>query len=241
MNKFLLAGAAAATIAGGSAIAQTAQPAKPATTAQAAKPHAPRHARMMKSETRADLQANVGKMFARLDTNHDGFIAKDEVDAIHAKRKQMIEQRADRFDPSKIFDRLDANHDGKITTAEAEAAHNQRAQSKGSQPAKAQATGFRGLFARADTNKDGAISQAEFTTMGQQIHARMEQAAVAKGPAGMLLDEADTNKDGKVSLAEAQQLALSHFDKLDLNHDGTITPQERQQARKQFRDQHHPS
>jgi Ca2+-binding EF-hand superfamily protein len=238
MNKLLLAGAAAAVIAGGSAIAQTA---KPATTAQPAKPPATRHARVMKSETRADLQANVGKMFAKLDTNHDGFIGKDEVDALHAQRKQRIEQRAQRFDPSKIFDRIDANHDGKITAAEAEAAHGQRAQANGGQPAKAQATAFRGLFARADTNKDGAITKAEFDAMGQQVHARMEQAAMAKGPAGRMLDEADTNKDGKVSLAEAQQLALSHFDRMDSNHDGTVTPQERQQARKQFRDQRHPS
>ena len=229
MNKLLLPGVAAAAFAGGAAIAQTA----PATPAQPAK-----HARVMKSETRADVQANVAKMFARLDTNHDGFIGKDEVDALQAKRQQRLQQRAQRFDPTKIFARLDLNHDGKITSAEAETAHNQRVQAKGGQPAKAHAAGFTGLFARADTNKDGVITQAEFTTMGEQIHTRMEHASMTRGPAERMLDTADTNKDGKVALAEAQQLALSHFDRLDLNHDGTITPEERQQARKQFRGQH---
>jgi len=232
MNKLSFAGAAAAALAAGTALAQT-TPAKPAQPAK--------HARVMKSETRADLQASIGKMFARMDTNHDGFISKDEVDALQAKRQQRMEARAQRFDPSKIFARLDLNHDGKITVAEAEAARNQRIQAKGGQPAQAHAAGFTGLFARADTDKDGVITQAEFDAMGQQIHTRMEKAALTRGPAGHMLDTADTNKDGKVSLAEAQQLALSHFDQMDLNHDGTITPQERQQARKQFRAQHRPA
>ena len=61
----------------------------------------------MKSETRADVQAGVGKMFARLDTNHDGFVDKDEIAAVQAKRQQRMEQRAQRFDPSKIFAKLD--------------------------------------------------------------------------------------------------------------------------------------
>lgn len=232
MNKLLLVGGAAVALAAGAALAQTA----PTTPAQRAK-----HPRVMKSETRADMQAGVAKMFARLDANHDGFISKDELDALQAKRQQRMEQRAQRFDPSKIFARLDLNHDGKITSAEAETARNQRIQAKGGQPAKAHATGFTGLFARADTNKDGVITQAEFDAMGAQIHTRMEKAAETRGPAGHMLDAADTNKDGKVSLAEAQQLAQSHFDRMDLNHDGTITPQERQQARKQFRSQRKPS
>src|SRR5690348_2249186 len=232
MNKLLLAGGAVVALAAGAAFAQTA----PATPAQPVK-----HTRAMKSETRADVQSRVATMFAKLDTNHDGFIGKDELDALQAKRQQRMEQRAQRFDPSKIFAKLDLNHDGKITAAEAEAARNQRIQAKGGQPAKAHAAGFTGLFARADTDKDGVITQAEFDAMGQQIHTRMEKAALTRGPAGHMLDTADTNKDGKVSLAEAQQLALSHFDQMDLNHDGTITPQERQQARKQLRAQHRPA
>lgn len=230
MKKLLLAGGAAALAGAAFAQAAPTAPAKPV-----------KLPRIMKNETRAEMQAGVAKMFARLDTNHDGFIGKDEVDTLQAKRKQRIEQRAQRFDPSKIFAKLDLNHDGKITSAEAETARNQRIQAKGGQPAKAHAAGFTGLFARADTNKDGMITQAEFDAMGAQIHTRMEKAAQTRGPAGQMLDAADTNKDGKVSLAEAQQLAQSHFDRLDLNHDGTITPQERQQARKQFRSQRKPS
>lgn len=237
MLKSVLSGAAAAAIlASGAAIASTAQtPATAPTTA----PHGHmRHA--MKTETRADVNGRVAKMFARLDANHDGFITQTEIDALQAQRAQRMEQRAAKFDPSKMFDRLDLNHDGQITVAEAEAARAQRAEAKGGKPAKANATAFGGLFARADTNKDGVISKAEFDTMGQQMKARMEKAGMNRGHmGGRMFETADTNKDGKVSLAEMQAVALGRFDKMDLNHDGTITPDERQQAREAFKAQHH--
>jgi hypothetical protein len=45
-----------------------------------------------------------------------------------------------------------------------------------------------------------------------------------------MFEDADANRDGRVSLAEAQAMALAHFDKADLNHDGKITPEERAQG-----------
>ena len=224
------------SVVGGAALATTETPApakagRPAKTARAP--------RVAKPVTRAEVQARIAKTFARLDTNHDGFITKDELSAIDAQREQKLEQRAQKFDPSKAFDRLDLNHDGKITTAEADAARSQRAKSQGGQPAQAKATAFTGLFARADTNKDNVLTKAEFDTMGQQIKARMEKAAAATGGmATRFFDKVDANKDGKVTLAEMQQTALARFDRLDLNHDGTITPQERQQARQAFSASH---
>jgi Ca2+-binding EF-hand superfamily protein len=232
MKTILITGAAAAAILGsGAALAQTSSPAQPAPAAK----------RVAQPVTRAEVQARIAKSFARLDTNHDGFITKDEVSAVDAARQQKAEARAQRFDPAKIFDRIDLNHDGKITVAEADAARNQRAQAKGGQPVHAQATAFGGLFARADTNKDNVITRAEFEAMGQQIKARMEHAGLARG--GMesrLFDMTDANKDGRVSLAEMQQAALARFDRVDLNHDGTITPQERQQARQMLKSQRQP-
>jgi Ca2+-binding EF-hand superfamily protein len=231
MIKSLLSSAAAlAFVAGSAAVAQTARPAQPA----------PR-AHMTQTETRADVQAHSAKMFARLDTNHDGFISRTEVDAIQAQHAAKAEQRAQKFNPDKIFDRLDTNKDGKVTQAEAEAAHSARVQAKGGQPAEAHAAGFHGLFARADTNKDGVITRAEFDAMGTQIRGHMEQAGMHRGFGGKMFETADVNKDGRVSLAEAQQVALQHFDRADLNHDGKLTLEERQQARQQFRAQHKPS
>jgi Ca2+-binding EF-hand superfamily protein len=225
MKRFLIGGAAAALVlAGGAAFAQTAKPA----TAPTPRAHP------AKTVTRAEVQSHLATMFAKLDTNHDGAISKDELAAVEAKRDQKLEQRAQRFDPSKIFARLDLNHDGKITAAEAEAARAQHVKAKGGQPAKAQAAAFKGLFARADANKDGVITSAEFDAMGQQIKARMEKAGAARdGMATRMFTMADANKDGRVSLAEMQQSALARFDRMDLNHDGKITPDERKAARQQ--------
>jgi len=233
MNKILLGGAAAAALlAGGVALAQAAPPAPAAQPA--------RHSHMMHMSTRADVLAHVAKMFGKLDTNHDGFITQDELNASEARHEQKAEQRAVRFDPSKMFDKLDLNHDGQVTMAEAEAAHSQHAQADGAQPARHHRAGFARMFARADTNKDGVVSRAEFDAAGQQMKAHMEHAGMARGGmAGHMFEMADSNKDGRVSLAEAQAAALAHFDKMDLNHDGTISPDERKQARAMFKAEHH--
>jgi Ca2+-binding EF-hand superfamily protein len=230
MSKFLLGGAIAA-IAATAAFAQSAPP--------AAKPAM--HGRAIQTEARTDVAANVGKMFARLDTNRDGFITKAEVDAVEAQRSQKLEKRAEGFNPDKIFDRVDANHDGKITVAEEQAAHNARAVAKGKAPAQAKATAFTGLFARADANKDGTVTRAEFDAIGNQLRARMENAGERHGFAGHMFEAADSNKDGKVSVAESQTLALQHFDRADLNHDGKLTPEERKAARAQLKGQNKPS
>ena len=66
MKKYLIGGAAAAAmVAGGAVFAQTAPQQAPRT-------------HLMKTETRAEAQARVAKMFARLDVNHDGFITPNE-------------------------------------------------------------------------------------------------------------------------------------------------------------------
>jgi Ca2+-binding EF-hand superfamily protein len=239
MNKILLGGAAAAALlAGGVALAQTA----PTVAAPTPAPHSARHAHVMRMSTRADVQSHVATMFAKLDTNRDGFITQDELSASEAQHRQKMEQRQAHFDPSKIFDRLDLNHDGQITTAEAEAARSQHAQSDAAQPVVRHRGGFTHLFASADANKDGIVTRAEFDAMSQQMKAHMEHAGMARGGmAGHMFETADVNKDGRVSLAEAQQAALAHFDQMDLNHDGTISPDERKQARAMFRSQHHKS
>jgi Ca2+-binding EF-hand superfamily protein len=216
---------AAVVLAGGAAYAQSAQP--------GASPAAAPHRHSMKAQTRATVEARATRMFARFDTNHDGFISQAEIDALQAQRAQKAEQRAQRFDPSKIFDRLDLNHDGRITVAEAQAERSRRLQAKGAEHAPAHAGGFTGLFARADTNKDGVVTRAEFETMGEQLRTRMQHASVAGRGGSRLFETADSNKDGRISEAELQQAELANFDRMDLNHDGTITPDERQQMKAQ--------
>jgi len=230
MRSMLIGGAAAAAIfMSGAALAAQSAPAT-----QGAR--AARHGHFGPANTRAEVQARTAAMFARLDTNRDGFVTKDELNAVEAKREQKADARAQRFDPSKMFDRFDANHDGKVTADEMAAAHARRAPSASGGAARPQSAGFHGLFARADTNKDNVLTRAEFDAMGEQLKARMEHASVARGGmAARMFDQSDANKDGRVTLAEMQQAALARFDRMDLNHDGTITPDERRQARQLFR------
>lgn len=221
MKRIIWLGAAAALVLPGSAaIGQTAP--RPA--------HSFSYHRASKPQTRAEAQARVAKTFARLDTNHDGYITEAEVQAVDAARAQKRQARAEKFDPSKIFDRFDRDHDGKITVAEAAARRGRRAAS-----APSQATGFTGMFARADANKDGVVTRAEFESTGEQLRARMQHLAAARGGASRLFANADSNKDGRISEAELEQDVLARFDRMDLNHDGTVTPEERQQSRQLFR------
>ena len=223
MNKFVSIGAAAAVLlAGGAGIARTAPQFGHSSTSH----------RPSKPQTRAEAQARVAKTFARLDTNHDGYITEAEVEAVDAARAQKRQARAQKFDPSKIFDRLDRDHDGKISVAEAAAGRGNRKSATAAQP---QATGFTGMFARADSNKDGVVTRAEFESTGERLRARMQHLAAARGGASRLFANADTNRDGRISEAELEQDALAKFDRMDLNHDGTVTAEERQQSRQLFR------
>ncbi len=224
MKKFLIGGAVIALAASSPAFAQAAP--TPAPAAQ----NAPKRM-MARNETRADVQANVAKMFARLDTNHDGWLTKAEVDAQAAQRSTKLEQRAEKMNPTAMFNQLDTNKDGKITVAEMDAVRAQRAAAKG-KPAPAAGGGkANALFARADTNHDGVVTRAEFDVAMGQVKARMEHASAKNGFADKLITTADGNKDGRVSLAEAQAMALQYFDRADTNKDGTVTVQERQQVR----------
>lgn len=47
----------------------------------------------------------------------------------------------------------------------------------------------------------------------------------------------DADKDGAVTKAEFIAAALSRFDAMDANHDGKVTKEERQAARRQMRDE----
>ena len=165
--------------------------------------------------TRAEAVQHVARMFPRLDTNHDGFITRDEVDAIYRKMMSAmasgdaaakLRERAKFMgDRGAMFHRLDTNHDGNISRQEF-------------------------MTARPQVREQRMIVMREGGTLGAPgMGMRMHGMGGGMHFGGRLFDMADANKDGRVSLAEAQAAALAHFDKADLNHDGKITPDERQQ------------
>lgn len=135
--------------------------------------------------TRAEVQTKSGEHFTKLDVNQDG-----KLDAADRTAKQAAK-----------FDALDANKDGAVSrdefaTARAGQGPDGQRMGRGERGGKhAGHGGRRGgmhggkgggmMLGLADTNKDGAVSKAEFTA-----------AALAR------FDKADTNKDGTVTRDE---------------------------------------
>ena len=218
MKKALFAGvAAAAFIATAPSIAQNTSTAAPA--AAPAAPHKP----MAREHTRDEVVAKVREHFARLDTNRDGFVAKDEAEAGREQIKaKFAENRAERKEHRQeraglrrehMFERLDSNNDGAISRAEFDAAHAQR---------------------------DGRMARRgpEGAHRGRMLHGMMMGSMHAMH--GRMFEMADLNKDGRVSLQEAQDAAVRHFDMADANKDGRITREERIQRRQQMRAERRP-
>ena len=90
------------------------------------------------------------------------------------------------------------------------------------------------LFQQLDLNHDGIVTRDEAMQAGQQLRA--ERAAtgrdVAPGLGGHTARYLEHKFAGTQSVNQQQFEAamLAHFDKMDTNHDGVLTPQERQLA-----------
>jgi Ca2+-binding EF-hand superfamily protein len=117
------------------------------------------------------------------------------------------------------FNAVDTNHDGFLDANEVTAMQQKEVQqAKTIEQQKLDAE-----FTKLDTNKDGQLSKAEFMAAAPNIQARVT--------AQQVIGQVDTNKDGKVSLQEYENGPLATFNKVDANHDGTITAAEVQAAR----------
>lgn len=132
----------------------------------------------------------------------------------------------------------DADHNGTVTAEEMRAA---------GQAKRAERRNV--MFDRLDANKDGSISRAEFDAPradGQragrgergQRGPRAEHAGRGHGGMHRGAQRMGRNGEGRgpIVIAEAERKATETFTRLDANHDGTLTAEERRagmQARRQ--------
>lgn len=128
-----------------------------------------------------------------------------------------------------VFTKMDANGDGTLNDGDKAAMLAKR-------------------FAAIDTDKNGAISQAEFMAAHEmrgerrmsRREKRMEHRKMSKrheheGGRGGRMDimaRADSNGDKAISQPEFRAAAEARFAKADTNKDGRITPDERKAGRK---------
>jgi len=150
-------------------------------------------------QTRADVTTRTQRMFAALDSNHDGVLDQAELAAAgkhwDGPRDANSGAAVGRMplDRNAMFDMIDANHDGTISRDE---------------------------FARAPMPPHGEGHDG----MGK---GGMGKGGMGGGGMARMWTMADANHDGKVTLQEATTFALQRFDRLDTNHDGQLTPEER--------------
>ncbi|MEO8114873.1 MAG: EF-hand domain-containing protein [Phenylobacterium sp.] len=137
MKRLLLAAAAVAAMAGSAKAQEPGQPPNP---------DLDRDGKVTLSEFRQLSAQRTGRMFARLDANHDGRITRAEFEA--APRPEGSPAPAGPGRGGRFFERLDVNGDGVVTKAELEA-------------------GMVSRFNMADTNHDGWLSKGELIMMRQ--------------------------------------------------------------------------
>ena len=125
------------------------------------------------------------------------------------------------------FARMDANGDGFLDSEDRKARGQER-------------------FARLDADGDGSLSAEEFASRPERPRAEMGDRPgkgermgrkgkrgmrAMHGGRGMMGKMADTDEDGRISQAEFSAAALARFDKVDVDSDGTISADEREQFR----------
>lgn len=117
--------------------------------------------------TANEIGPTAERLFARADSNQDGYISKDELHAIRAR----------------WFDRLDSDGDGHVSPAELQAARQSAGQQRGRRLARlAERRGSRpdpqARLAALDRNGDGRISREEFVTGADE---RFDRLAGSRG------------------------------------------------------------
>lgn len=213
MKKLLIVTAA---LLAGTALAQTPPPA-PATPPAPPPPMAhPMHDKVM---TRTEVVQKVREHFGEMDANKDGAITSEEIAARHGRMAElhggdqhMMMRDGPMGDPNAAFDRLDSNKDGSISRDEFTKAREQRIEKRVE------------IREQRKAGDEGAKD-------GKQARKAMRMHGMG-GFGGRMIVMADTDKDGKITQAEAEALALQHFDQMDANKDGQVTPEERRAGKK---------
>lgn len=168
---------------------------------------------------RAELKAQLEQRFDATDANHDGTVTPEELKTRRlADRQKMRTEMRDR-----MFARLDTDKNGSISKAEFDAAH-------------APGQGHPGMGGPKSHGPGMARSEQDGRGMGgrRSMHRHMARGA-------MMHDGFGGFKGQPVTKTAFVDAGLAHFDSVDTDHDGKISPAERDAARKAMRDRFAPA
>jgi len=161
--------------------------------------------------TRAEALERAEQRFQRIDSNRDGQITREEMrEARQERRAERAERREQRL--------------ARLSPEQRERVAERRAERGG---ARAAMTPEQRAERRAQRR-----AQVQAMSPEQRAQFRAErQARRAQRGGGRFAD------GGTVTLAEFQARALQRFERMDLDRDGTVTSEERREARQQMRRQ----
>ncbi|MCU1236445.1 MAG: EF-Hand, Calmodulin [Candidatus Solibacter sp.] len=159
--------------------------------------------------SKAELPARMHGMFDRGDTNKDGVLTRQEIDAIEAAlAPPKGDPQRERTGPPGGFIRqdpmliaLDVDHNGEISTPEMENA-----------PA---------MLKKLDRNGDGQLTEDEL----RPRPATMSMDQVLTN----MIKQYDKDGDGKISTAEMPDRLRAMFERADIDKDGFVTRTELQE------------
>ncbi|HET8934960.1 MAG TPA: EF-hand domain-containing protein [Polyangiales bacterium] len=163
--------------------------------------------------TREELNADITTRFSAIDTNKDGKVTQEEASQYFtAKRDEMKQKFGERLKEA------DTNKDGKWSQEELSKMPERR-------------------FAKLDANSDGFVTQQELEARHAERVAKFQEKHGENFKA-KLWERADANSDGVVDQAEALKIADARFSKLDANNDGAVERSEFKSGHRHGRGKH---
>jgi hypothetical protein len=160
----------------------------------------------MPPANRADLKTQLEQRFSAVDANKDGTLTPEERKAHRAEVRDAMRER--------MFARLDTDKNGAISKAEFEAARPPR--------------GERAAGERRGPQRDRMAGAMHGPKTGA-MHGHMAGAM-------MLGHELAAYRDKPITKTQFVDAGLAIFDRVDTDHDGKVSPAERDAARKAMRD-----